>query len=477
VSTRRIRENSLQFLGGQKSHDAQLFRDALPARKLKVLIDIDVWDRLSTEQIPFDATLYGLLLDERVAMSRYSDDGPPPDAARLEADGFLRGDEAIGWTTLAPSDDGMVAYSITTATTTAVERRALLTDQVLLPRWVLTNENGTADEADALLIATAHEIGADVLVTQREPVLNTEIEDRGNCRFVSPADALPLIALYLRAAGEYVLAKSSNFMGTTYRRGFYDRAAARCIPSLTQFVHRAEPQVSAARLLTVLRRARAVLEARDRLALLVSEPLTEDVIDAVEGVFTHAVVDMVAFHDILAHVVNELLPQPETDAFRIKWQKEPWRRRALDGVPALCEGWRDGGRAIALNSALRAVRNEIHDAAPLAAPLRTRWGPAEVGLAFHEQVGTTVLDALRKLECDSDPGVGRAFADGHVIRPLVFVEFVLPWVFTSVETTLAALLPRLPEREPPVRDPVLDSAPVGQAVDAIVHLRRPTCAL
>ncbi|MGC5224857.1 hypothetical protein ACPW96_20010 [Micromonospora sp. DT81.3] len=259
-----------------------------------MLVDVDVWEQLSKQRVGSEATLYRLLQDERVEMSLYSDDGPPPDVERLEANGYLRGDEAIGWTVLAPAYDEMVAYSVTTATRTTVVHRALIVDQVLMPGWVLTEETGAADDAAARLIATAHEIGVDILITERKAVLDTELEDRGNCRFAPPLVALSLIALYLRSAGEYILAASSGFIGTAHRRGFYDRAASRAIPSLDTFIGLAGESVSAARLLTITRRARALFEARDRLALLLSEPSTDDVADAVEATFTHALVDMVA---------------------------------------------------------------------------------------------------------------------------------------------------------------------------------------
>lgn len=446
-------------------------RDARPVRNLRVLVDSDVWARISAEQTGADAALRGLLLDDRVEMSLYSDDGPPADVERLQADGFIQGGVAIGWTVPTPSDDEMVAYSLTTATRTTVTRRALLTDQVLMPGWVLMEENGTADDAAALLIATAHEAEFDLLITERKAVLNTEVEDRGNCRFVSPEVALSLIALYVRAAGEYVLVKSSDFTGLAHRRGFYDRAAARLIPSLDTFVEQGGSDVVAARLLTIRRRARALIEARDRLALCLSEPITEDVADAVEATFTHALVDMVAFHDLLARVVNDMLPSSEQDVFQVKWQQDRWRRESVAEFPGLRAAWGDGGFAMSLNAALRAVRNEIHDVAPVIAPFRTRWGAAEISLAFQERVGDKVLGSLGKLSDDADPGVARTFADGHSIRPLVFIEFVLPWMFGSVEATLAALMPSLTGTAHPAAKGMLDSDAVGEVVDAIVHLR------
>ncbi len=473
MSSHRQRENSIQFLGGHDTREP-LFRDARPARRLRVLVDVDVWERISKQRTPTEATLHRLLQNERVEMSLYSDNGPPADVERLESNGYLHGDEAVGWTTLTPSDDEMVAYSVTTATRTAVVHRALITDQVLMPGWVLAEETGAPDDAAARLIATAHEIGVDILITERDAVLNTELEDRGNCRFVAPLGALSLIALYLRAAGEYVLAASTGFIETSHRRGFYDRVAFRAIPSLDTFIGCAGTSVSADRLLTITRRVRALVEARDRLALLLSEPSTDDVADAVEATFTHAMVDMVAFHDLLARVVNEMLPSPEPDAFKAKWQQEKWRADAIAVFPELRGAWGDDVPAVLLNKALRAVRNEIHDVAPVTAPFRTKWGGPEVGLAFHQRVGDKVLAAMHGIVDDTDLGIARFFADGHVFRPLVFLELVLPWQFASVNATLSALVPSLTGAEQFSANGILDSEVVGGVIDAIINLRAVT---
>ncbi|WP_220300044.1 hypothetical protein [Microbacterium jejuense] len=360
---------------------------------------------------------------------------------------------------------------MTTATRTTVVHRALLADQVLMPGWVLTEETGAADDAAARLIATAHEIGVDILITERKAVLDTEFEDRGNCRFAPPLVALSLIALYLRSAGEYILAASSGFIGTAHRRGFYDRAASRAIPSLDTFIGLAGESVSATRLLTITRRARALIEARDRLALLLSEPSTDDVADAAEATFTHALVDMVAFHDLLARVVNEMLPSPEPLAFRAKWQQEKWRAAAIAAFPELHDAWRDDGFAMLLNKALRALRNEIHDVAAVTAPFRTKWGPPEMGLAFHERVGDKVLIAVRGIAHNTDLGIARFLADGHAFRPLVFFEFALPWLFASVHATLAALVPSLTGEVRPAAIGILDTEAVGEVVDAIINIR------
>lgn len=461
----------MQFLGGHKTEAEPLFRDGRPARKLKILIDVDVLQRLSREATPADATLHRLLQDPHVEFSRYSDHGPPGGAERLAADELLEGDEMPGWTVVTPSDDAMVTHSITTVTGSMVERRALFADQARGPGWALAMESGTSSDADAILIATAHEIGADVLVTDRQAVLDTEFEDRGNCRFVAPADALPLVALFIRATGGHVLAASSSFVGTAHPRGFYDKAAARSMPSLTQLVDRGQPHVSATRILTALRRARAILEARDRLALLLSERVTVDVADAAEATFTHALVDMVAFHDLLARIVNEMLPQPERVASRVKWQNDAWRRRAIAHVEQLAPPWGDEGFATLLNGALRAARNEIHDVSPTVVPFQTRWGPPEVGLAFFEPVGVRVMNAMNKLEPHAVSGIDRPFVDAYVFRPLVLMEFMLPWMFNSVEATLKAILPMLPAANTAREEGVLDSENVGEALDAIVHVR------
>jgi hypothetical protein len=170
-------------------------------------------------------------------------------------------------------------------------------------------------------------------------------------------------------------------------------------------------------------------------------------------------------------VVNEMLPAPEPDVFKVKWQQEKWRAAATAAFPELRDMWREDGFAMLLNKALRALRNEIHDVAAITAPFRTKWGAAEVGLAFHERVGDKVLAAVHEITQDTELGIAQFLADGHVFRPLVFLEFALPWLFASVEVTLSALVPSLTGEERPSAVGILDSEAVGEVVDAIVNLR------
>ena len=125
-----------------------------------------------------------------------------------------------------------------------------------MPGRVLMEENGTADDAAALLMATAHEAEFGLLITERDAVLN--------------------------------------------------------------------------------------IEARDRLSQLLSAPITENVADVVDATSTQALVDMVAFHDLLARVVNDM-PSPEQVVFQVKWQQDRWRKASVAEFPGLRKASGDGG--------------------------------------------------------------------------------------------------------------------------------------
>jgi hypothetical protein len=329
------------------------------------VVDSEVWDRISVATDLPSRTLHALLLDERVQVSLYSDDGPPADAKRKRPDLVARGDEAIGWTVLSPVGEPLLQYLITTATESSIKQSGLSPDQIWMARTVLKIEGATDEnDFDARLIATVQEVKADILVTEREAILSTELEDRANCRFASAAEAIALVALYLRASGEYLYVKDRDFTAhTSTASRFYHQVSEHLIPSLGEFTHRAEGVVTAARLATIYRRARGLLEARDRLALLTSLAITDDVVDSVEATFTHALVDMVAFHDVLARIVNEFLESPQSHRSS-KWQHSGWRPVVLSEIPAMSAAWTDGQSAFVLNEALRAARNEIHDIVP-----------------------------------------------------------------------------------------------------------------
>lgn len=447
-----------------------LLVDGRAARALKVLVDAPTWARLQqSEDLP-DILLRTLLQGEQIVMTLYADDGPPDEAERRPIDSLFGGGEAIGWTVTTMTDDQMVPYEITTATDKSATVGALLDGQIFAARTALELERGTADERDVLLIAVAQSIGVDLLLTERLPLLNTRLVVSGNCQVAAPADALAVVALYLRAAGEFITVKLDSWSFTATPTRFYQQLAEAHVPSLAEFVHRAEDRVSAARLLTVLTWARSLFRSRDRIALLTSEPVTEDVADEISIVFTHALVDIVAFHDVLARIVNEFLVQPEMEPRLIKWQNAKWCEQAVEQFPELRIPWTVGGYAKSLNHALRVMRNEIHDVAPSILPFKENWGAAHVGLAFHVDVGSRVKNLLGLLTDARGDGVWQIFTDGHLVDPHLFYEFVLPWVLRSVDDVLQALLGRLPERAPNESSSLLPDDVRDEALRAVARV-------
>ncbi|MBG6056436.1 hypothetical protein IWX81_002873 [Salinibacterium sp. CAN_S4] len=485
MTARAIHVNSLQFLCG---HDAPNYEPLLngtgSARNLRVIIDFDVWERIATEESWLARTLVGFLHHERISVSLFSDAGPPDDAPRTTMNPWKDVEHAIGWTTLSPSSDGMIAYSVTQTTADSVTSSALFVDSILMAQVTLSQEGREGvDDFDARLLLAAQETHADLLITDRSALLCTELEERGNCRVANDETAVALVALYLRAAGEYIYVKGPDFTARATPSIFYEKVSDHLIPSFPEFMLRAEGVVSSARLLTIRRRARSLLMNRDKLALLTSVKSTQDVADAIDSTFTHALVEMVAFHDLLARVVNEFLPNPEMSPRHIKWQIDPWRAQALTHFPSLTDAWANNGFAMNLNRALRAARNEIHDVAPVITPFRTRWGAPGVGLGFFDDAGGSIAHALRQLPDGGDPGIQRKFADGYVVEPHVFLEFVLPWMLQSVDVTLAALLASLPARGPVLHRSSIRAEVASESIALIAHLRevdsqpRPSAAL
>jgi hypothetical protein len=461
-----------QFRGLHDKQADPLFAGGRPARPLRVLLDAAVWDRVTRGSDIFSRTLQGLLHNERVEISLYSDDGPPVDVERMPAGDWARGDEAIGWTVLSASDSPMLAYSVTVTSRSTISESSIFIDEITSARLTLKLEGAEDDEdRDARLIATAQATHVDLLVTDRDRVIASELEDRGNCRFASAAQAIALIALYLRASGEFIFIKDRDFTyDATTARMFFEQITDHAIPSLPEFVRRSQHVVPPARLATLRRRARAIFDARDRLAVLTSVAVTADVIDEVESTFTHAVVDMVAFHDLLARIVGQFL-DPPCPPRQCKWQYDGWRSSALAQIPELASTWAEGGASLLIDTALRGMRNEIHDLAPTSVPHRTRWGGAQVGLGFFDGSGRKVAEALNALPDAADRGIERRFADGYLVRPDVLFEFAFPWVLHSVNSTLNALVALLPAREAETPRSALRPEAVAESIGYMLPIR------
>ncbi len=434
----------LQF-GARHKSDAPLFQNARAARTLRVLVDAPIWARLQRSRTVPGVLLRELLGDDRISMSLYGDNGPPPDVRRHPMDSIWGGGEAIGWTVVTPTDDAMVSHDWTAATNKSVTSGALLRDQVWIAEMRLRREHGAVAARDALLLAVTQATEPDLLITEREALLTAGLAETENCQVARPDDALALVALYLRSAGEFIVFKGPGITYAANSAEFYDLVADVLIPSLGEVVRRADGRIAFQRLNTVVIRARALLAARDRLVLLTSESVTPDVADEVSQTFTHALVEMVAIHDVLARIANEFLDPPTGNPRQVKWQESAWRRRVTERFPDLADAWADGGYAKHLNDALRAIRNEIHDVAPVMTPYRSQNGTAQIGLSFRADIGTRVVASLAALADDGGHGVHRAFSDGHLVEPLQFYEYVLPWLLRTVEQILCALLAELPD--------------------------------
>lgn len=223
-----------------------LLQDGRAVRDLKVLVDVPVWDMLRESEGHAFLLLRALLQGERISMSLYGDDGPPPDVERCPDDSPFGGGEAIGWTVVTMNDDLMVPYKITTATEESVSGEALFADQVFAARMVLEQEQAMGDERDALLITVAQEVGADLLITERASLLNARLLQRGNCQVAAPVDALALVALYLRAAGQFIAARGDWWSFVAPPTQFYQQMAEAHLPTLAEFVRRADGVVSPA---------------------------------------------------------------------------------------------------------------------------------------------------------------------------------------------------------------------------------------
>lgn len=115
---------------GRRCHYGNVVRDrdspwgakSVPVRDLRVLVDRD------TVEADSDGLLDMLLSRDRVELTQFSDEGPPPDAEMLDTEVF--GSAAIGWITLGPAKasagDPFAGRSLRVARGTTLHMETLL---------------------------------------------------------------------------------------------------------------------------------------------------------------------------------------------------------------------------------------------------------------------------------------------------------------------------------------------------------------
>ena len=389
-----------------REDSASVFEQSPPWRPLRVVIDVDTVDLSSG---PMETLLEGLVNEDHVAAYMYSDNGPPPDLPRSERR------SVEGWLTVfSINRDGGLSRSGATWRTENTETSAIV-GPTELPRMLsLSWQNspyaaeGQAAahdriERDVIALLAADALGADVYVTNRSYVLNEKfVTDSTHCAAVRPNDALPMIGLFLRHIGRFLVNRDRTFTFRVDASMFYWVTARGLLPSgwrwmsaCVQHSQGGDDDRTTWLAGSTIHRVSRALRARDTALSVLCQKQTSWTSDqAVEAIDTIALSLMGAL-DATAWVAHHTL-SPVPNGFPA-WQRDRWLKQVRAQVPGLAALTSAGSSGRHVVTVTRLLRNSIHGEAltPLGFQISVEPDDTLIGLPRADTADLLVaLDAL-----------------------------------------------------------------------------------
>jgi len=409
-----------------------------PLRQLVVAIDADVLAEADESALTPVTLLCGLLTHPYFRLLRYADDGPPPDAPRLSHERL--GELVPDWIVLGePQPDHL---PVAVATQTSVRRGGIIGNgtevaeaDVENPAYAdLQEDHARARRrADAIALQAAGVAHADLFVTRRPYLHELSWDLARGVLVATPEDALPLVGLYFRTQGEFVVYRSLDGGATdTFNRGLYYWVGTReLLPAgwrwFTACVQAASQDESIVYLAqSVLQRVQRALEARDEALRALNQEPNNDTAEQALASLDVILLELMGAVDATARIAHRALGLALSERAAAWHRSGRWRDALTAAAPELAAATQEGTRGDAVLQILSRLRNSVHGAALDAVGVSTRPRQREktlVGLPHDDaQVVLQGMDAVGGPDAWS---VEELIPDRFHVDPGVLIERVL----------------------------------------------------
>jgi hypothetical protein len=450
----------------------ELFTELSTYRPLIALVDHDLLAQAQRDEtIEY---LLQLLSEGPIQTHLYADSGPTSNAKlsyTMEAGKKIEAYE--GWVDVRPTEsdqhrlfawfrDGKPYHRRTWLQTNAYQRILATTP----PAECGEGRDAEARiRADAMAMLAAYVIGADIYVTEKcIPHLRGH-DPWSRVTVLSPETALPIVGLYLRGQGKFVVRRPSTLgqrrerldpPGTT-RYDFFWRAAEALLPEHERWRIACRESARATGddtvemwLSAVIHRMRQTLQARNRLLRRIGVRQDWNTADAVLNELDQILVWVMGAFDVCARVAHVALGLPTGDVQNAGWQRDDWTSEVKDldkTLGGLVRGNSDGKNLMEIAAPLR---NLIHGTPMAIDTVILVIGPnaLQTYVPLPAEDRMTVLNAMRVLGGPKTWGVryplvsvGERYKrkeDPH-LHPGVFVERLLPYVIKLLNELMAAV--------------------------------------
>ncbi|GAA4666717.1 hypothetical protein GCM10025780_05680 [Frondihabitans cladoniiphilus] len=448
------------------------------SRDLIIVVDTETVALNSTASGDL-ALLTGLLEQDGVSTLRYADGGPPSGAPRQDKEFF--GSAAIGWIQVTPDEPGDVlrTHGVVWSDGTNLNEGALAGDTVPAIAVQLAQRRGheTSFEStpDAVLVAAADAVGADILISERRGVAGLDSQFARGLTVSTVADAIALIGLFLRSRGNYLEALAKGITIKASRTAFFEHSSALFLPhseEVTDLVRAVsvERNESAIRDLAAasLRRMGRSLQRRDEVWRLASQvpnaDVAEDMSSALEAMLA-ALMGAVDATSRLIHVLYGLPGQLHTSG----WQKKQWQKDLRQSTPTIWSAVFEPASHPASIDVLRLLRNTVHAEGLSAVDVRTSGRVVATWFLLPLADGETIVRQAEMVAPLRAWGIFRSSDGSYAADPAVLSDRLIPAIFRMLAAVQEVLAGDLRDGIPEV--PVRQSPRLGGPAIASSHLK------
>jgi len=343
-----------------------------------VVIDYDLLEapalHISSERSLFG----GLLSHSYVEVFRIGDEGPPDTVERCTT---KHGTEYVpGWIVIGEqsAENGSTPLVQANGDGSRIVRRALIGNAPEVaerdPTSTAYQERGEAGAAaqralDIKMLEAAREVEADLFVTTRPYLTGLTWGFAREVAVGTPEQALPLVSLYLRRQGVFLVYRSPDGSATdSFNRGlFYWVGTRDLLPAgwrwFSACVHQNGEQSGLVYLgQSLFQRVQRALQDRDAALWALNQPQNNDTADDALGNLDNVLLGLMAAVDITARVAHRALKLGDEE-YGAGWQKKRWLKKVKPSAPELAAVVAPGSRGAHVLEILRLLRNSIHGAA------------------------------------------------------------------------------------------------------------------
>jgi hypothetical protein len=440
--------------------DGHLFSSRTPLRKIVVLVDAELLADIAPVKPSDPRTvdprmlLAGLLDHPLVRLYRYADDGPPSTVERTtEAFGATvykgwavltdREPREGVWEVVYPTDGGS-SMSAVIGNAPDVAANDTKTDVYRELNPQIARERRRADVLAAQVASQA--LQADIYVTERQYLHRPSWRVADGVTLCRPEEALPILSLYFRAQGEFLIAPRFRF-----NRGLFFWVGTReLLPEAWRWfsacVQHATASGDDGLLLlggSLLQRVDRALEARDAIHVALNQPQNNDLREDALANLDVVLVLLMGAVDVAARVAHRVLGLSPASEFSAAWQarkKNGWLDLVRARRPTLAAVVDAGTPHERTLTILRLLRNSVHGAALQGMGVLRRGAPREslVGLPADDEA--TLLGAMNALGGPASWGVRPLLPGRSHVDPGVLVDRL----FEAVVDLLNDLMARTP---------------------------------